>query len=73
MRTPIVWPLLRRLVRALAYLLFQVALGLAYALRSVGALRLPLHFQHGADEAAARSSRRPRIRPRAGLATRPAL
>ncbi|MBT9394645.1 hypothetical protein KLP40_15850 [Hymenobacter sp. NST-14] len=73
MRTSVIRPLLRRLGRALAYRLFQGALALAYALRSVGALRLPLHFQHGADEAAAPGRGRPRVRPRAGLATRPAL
>ncbi|RIY13452.1 hypothetical protein D0T11_03170 [Hymenobacter rubripertinctus] len=64
--------MLRRGVRVVAHVLFQIALGLAYALRSVGVVRLPFHFQHGADEAV-RSVRSPRIRPRAGLAVRPAL
>ncbi|RSK50198.1 hypothetical protein [Hymenobacter rigui] len=75
MRTPIALLLLRRLVRAAAYLAFQLALVLAYALRSVGAVRLPWHFSHAADEDGPPSAIRPgrRIRPRAGLTARPAL
>lgn len=75
MRTPIALSLLRRLVRAAAYLAFQLALVLAYALRSVGAVRLPWHFSHAADEAGPSSAIRPgrRTRPRTRLTARPAL
>ena len=66
----IVW--LRQLVRAAAYSIFQLALVLAYALRSVGALRLPWHFGHAAEEAGGRRPAGRRIRPQARLSTRPA-
>ncbi|MET4106130.1 hypothetical protein [Hymenobacter sp. UYP22] len=75
MRTPIALSLLRRLVRAAAYCVFQLALVLAYALRSVGAVRLPWHFSHAADEDGPVTAPRPgrRTRPRPGLTARPAL
>lgn len=72
MRTPILLPLLHQVVRALAYRLFQLALVLAYLLRSVGALRLPLHFNHAATDDQKRPGSR-RVRPRAWRAPRPAL
>jgi hypothetical protein len=49
MQAPVSLPLLRRMVRALAYLLFQLALTGAFLLRSVGALRLSFRFDN-ADE-----------------------
>lgn len=66
---------LRGLVRAVAYLAFQLALVLAYALRSVGALRLPWHFSHAADEAGPAPASRPgrRTRPRTRLTVRPTV
>ncbi|RSK34473.1 hypothetical protein [Hymenobacter metallilatus] len=72
MRTPVALPLLRRLLRAIAYLLLQLALVLAYVLRSVGALRLPFHFNHAADDARTTPAGR-RVRPRTALSARPAL
>ena len=75
MRTPIALSLLRQLVRAAAYLAFQLALVAAYALRSLGALRLPWHFSHAADEESPVPPARPgrRTRPRTGFTARPAL
>ncbi|MDU0368881.1 hypothetical protein ACFPAF_00625 [Hymenobacter endophyticus] len=75
MRTPIALSLLRRLGRAAAYFVFQLALVLAYALRSVGAVRLPWHFSHAADEEGPVMALGPRrrTRPRTSLTARPAL
>lgn len=72
MRTPIAFPLAHQMVRAVAYQLFQLALVLAYLLRSVGALRLPFHFNHAAtDDKKLPGSRR--VRPRTSFSARPAL
>ena len=73
MQTPIVVTWLRQLVRAAAYLAFQLALVVAYALRSVGALRLPWHFSHAADEDAQAARPVRRTRPRTSLAVRTTL
>jgi hypothetical protein len=72
MHAPTTVPLLRRLLRMGAYLLFQLALVLAYALRSAGALRLPLHFGHTPEEKS-RGKHGQQTRPRSSFATRPAL
>ncbi|UYZ63891.1 hypothetical protein [Hymenobacter weizhouensis] len=74
MHAPTALPLLRRLLRVLAYALFQLVLGLAYVLRSVGALRAPFRFGHAAtDDAPARPRAGRRVHPRAPLSPRPAL
>ena len=71
MHAPIIMPLLRRVARGLTYLLFQVALVMAFLLRSFGALRLPFRF-HNADEDLPQLPTR-RTRPSARLKPRPAL
>ncbi|TGD79361.1 hypothetical protein [Hymenobacter wooponensis] len=72
MHAPTTVPLLRRLLRRGAYLLFQLALISCYVLRSVGALRLPFHFSHASEEGGPAKPGR-RIRPRSSFTTRPAL
>ena len=73
MRAPLtlVFPL-RRMVRGLAYVFFQLTLGLAFMLRSVGALRVPFRF-HNADEDSQEAPLTRRILPSARLNPRPAL
>lgn len=72
MHAPVSLPLLRRLLRALAYLLFQLALGGAFLLRSVGALRLPFRFGN-ADEDSQEPRPMCRTLPSARLKPHPAL
>lgn len=72
MRAPLTLTLLRRTVHGLAYTLFQLALGAAYLLRSVGALRVPFRF-HNADEDSQDASLTRRTLPSARLNPRPAL
>ncbi|GAA3994412.1 hypothetical protein GCM10022408_00980 [Hymenobacter fastidiosus] len=68
MHAPTTVPLLRRLVRELAYLLFQGALLLAFVGRSAAGLWSP--FRLGGDE---RQTTPTRPRPRARLTHNPAL
>ncbi|HEX8428011.1 hypothetical protein [Hymenobacter sp.] len=72
MHAPLSMPLLRRMVRRLPYAFFQLALGLAFALRSVGALRVPFRF-HNADEDSQDAPLTRRTLPSARLQPRPAL
>ncbi|WBA43323.1 hypothetical protein [Hymenobacter canadensis] len=72
MHAPLTFPVLRRVVRALAYLLFQLALVGAFVLRSVGALRLPFRFGN-ADEASQPERGGARTLPSARLRPRPAF
>lgn len=72
MHAPLTFTLLRRTVRGLAYVLFQLALGSAYLLRSIGALRMPFRF-HNADEDSQEASLTRRTLPSARLNPRPAL
>ncbi|MBC8081583.1 MAG: hypothetical protein H7Z21_00085 [Hymenobacter sp.] len=72
MHAPITMPLLRRTVRGLAYALFQLALIIAFLLRSIGALRLPFRF-HNADEDSQETPPTQRTLPSARLKPRPAL
>jgi len=65
-------PLSRRVVRGLAYLLFQMALVGAFVLRSLGALRLPFYFG-SADEGSQDARPMRRTLPSARLKPRPAL
>ncbi|AII53579.1 hypothetical protein N008_16550 [Hymenobacter sp. APR13] len=67
--------MLRRVVRALAYLLFQLALGGAFVLRSVGALRLPFRFGNADEASQPEPTGRPGARtlPSARLRPRPAF
>ena len=71
MHAPIMMPLLRCIVRGLAYVLFQLALVMAFLLRSFGAARLPFRF-HNADEDSPQLPTR-RTLPSARLKPRPAL
>jgi len=72
MHAPLTLPLLRRLVRGLAYLLFQLALIGAFVLRSFGALRLPFYFGSVDESSPGRPPTR-RTLPSARLKPRPAL
>ncbi|GGF06855.1 hypothetical protein [Hymenobacter cavernae] len=59
-------PLLRSLAHGLAYVLFQLALVLAYVLHSAGSLRSP--FRAGEETAASHSRR---VQPRPWFWSRP--
>lgn len=72
MHAPLTLNLLRRTVRGLAFVLFQLALGAAYLLRSVGAQRMPFRF-HNADEDSQEAPLTRRTLPSARLNPRPAL
>jgi hypothetical protein len=72
MHAPVTMPLLHRIVRRLAYALFQLALILAFLLRSLGALRVPFRF-HNADEDSQETPPTRRTLPSARLKPRPAL
>jgi len=65
-------PLLRRLVHGLAYVVFQLALFVAFLLRSVGALQFPLRFHSAAEDSQEALPNR-RTLPSARLKPRPAL
>jgi len=64
MHAPTSLPLLRRVGRALAYVVFQLALLVAYALRRVGVLQLPLRFGTAAEAEAIRRRIGQPVRPR---------
>jgi len=72
MHTPARMSLLRRTVRGLVYTLFQLALFIAFLLRSVGALQLPLRFHSAAEDSQENWPAR-RTLPSARLKPRPAL
>ncbi|UOG72971.1 hypothetical protein MTX78_12620 [Hymenobacter tibetensis] len=72
MRAPLTIPLLHQIVRGAAYVMFQLALVLAFLLRSMGALRLPFRF-HNADEESQDTPPTRRTLPSARLRPRPAL
>ncbi|MBO0357891.1 hypothetical protein J0X19_08040 [Hymenobacter sp. BT186] len=72
MHAPVTMPLLRRMVRGLAYVVFQLALFAAFLLRSVGALQFPLRFHSAAEDSQDVLPTR-RTLPSARLKTRPAL
>ncbi|WP_375437182.1 hypothetical protein [uncultured Hymenobacter sp.] len=72
MHAPLTMLLLRRTVRGLAYASFQLALGLTFMLRFMGALRVPFRF-HNADEDSQEAFLTRRTLPSARLNSRPAL